>query len=289
MEFRRDQIRVARRLPSYPMAELPAIKRRLLAQGVDVIDLGAGDADFAPPRIAVETLAAAAADPAMSRYGFQLGLPAFREAAARYLQRRFGFTVDPFKELHPLIGSKEGIAHLAMAVLSPGDVAIVPEPGYAVYDGGTVLAGGEPFRYALTPRTDFLVELDEIPADVLRHTRLVYLNYPNNPTAAVADRAYLERVVAFTARHDILIAYDNPCCEYVRRVRGAQYSRDLRSKGRCRRVSFTLEKLLHDRMAARVRGGARGDHQRAPSREELRGHRNVSRRAGGRRRGARPG
>ena len=195
------------------MAELPAIKRRLVAQGVDVIDLGAGDADFAPPRVAVEALAAAAADPAMSRYGFQLGLPAFREAAARYLHRRFRFTVDPFKELHPLIGSKEGIAHLAMAVLSPGDVAIVPEPGYAVYDGGTVLAGGEPFRYALTPRTDFLVELEEIPADVLRRTRLVYLNYPNNPTAAVADRAYLERVVAFCRRHDILIAYDNPYCE----------------------------------------------------------------------------
>lgn len=195
------------------MAELPAIKRRLLAQGVDVIDLGAGDADFPPPRIAVETLAAAAADPAMSRYGFQLGLPAFREAAARYLERRFHFKVDPFKELHPLLGSKEGIAHLAMAVLSPGDVAVVPEPGYAVYDGGTVLAGGESFRYALTPRTDFLVEMEEIPADVLRRTRLVYLNYPNNPTAAVADRAYLERVVAFCRRHDILIAYDNPYCE----------------------------------------------------------------------------
>ncbi len=195
------------------MAELPAIKRRLLAQGVDVIDLGAGDADFAPPQVAVQTLAAAAADPAMSRYGFQLGLPAFREAAARYLERRFHFKVDPFKELHPLIGSKEGIAHLAMAVLSPGDVAIVPEPGYAVYDGGTVLAGGEPYRYALTPRTDFLVELDEIPADVLRRTRLIYLNYPNNPTAAIADRAYLERVVAFCRRHDILIAYDNPYVE----------------------------------------------------------------------------
>ena len=200
-------------LPSYPMAELPAIKRRLLAQGVDVIDLGAGDADFPPPRIAVETLAAAAADPAMSRYAFQLGLPAFREAAARYLERRFHFKVDPFNELHPLIGSKEGIAHLAMAVLSPGEVAIVPEPGYAVYGGGTVLAGAEPFRYALTPRTDFLVEMEEIPADVLRRTRLVYLNYPNNPTAAVADRAYLERVVAFCRRHDILIAYDNPYCE----------------------------------------------------------------------------
>jgi LL-diaminopimelate aminotransferase len=195
------------------MAEIPAIKRRLLAQGVDVIDLGAGDADFAPPQIAVDTLAAAAADPRMSRYGFQLGLPAFREAAARYLARRFRVRIDPFTELHPLLGSKEGIAHLAMAVVGPGDVAIVPEPGYAVYQGGTALAGGDSYRYALTPRTDFLVELDEIPADIVRRTRLVYLNYPNNPTAAVADRGYLERVVAFCRQHDILIAYDNPYCE----------------------------------------------------------------------------
>ena len=208
--------RFARRLdtlPSYPMAEIPGIKRRLLAQGVDVIDLGAGDADFAPPQVAVETLAAAAADPAMSRYGFQLGLPAYREAAARYLERRFRVKIDPFKELHPLLGSKEGIAHLAMAALNPGDVAIVPEPGYAVYHGGTVLAGGEPYRYALTPRTDFLLELAEVPAEILQRTRLVYLNYPNNPTAAVADRAYLERLVALCRRHDILIAYDNPYCE----------------------------------------------------------------------------
>ena len=195
------------------MAEIPALKRRLIQQGVDVIDVGAGDADLAPPRAAVEALARAARDPAMSRYAFQLGLPAFREAAAAYLQRRFSVRCDPFTELHPLLGSKEGIAHLAMALLDGGDVAVVPEPGYAVYEGGTVLAGGEPYRYALTPRTAFLLELEQIPADVIRRTRLVYLNYPNNPTAAVATREYLERTVAFCRRHDILIAYDNPYCE----------------------------------------------------------------------------
>src|SRR5881392_4421353 len=195
------------------MAEIPALKRRLIQQGVDVIDVGAGDADLAPPRVAVEALARAARDPAMSRYAFQLGLPAFREAAAAYLQRRFGVRCDPFTELHPLLGSKEGIAHLAMALLDGGDVAVVPEPGYAVYEGGTMLAGGEPYRYALTPRTAFLLELAEIPAEVIRRTRLVYLNYPNNPTAAVATREYLERTVAFCRRHDILIAYDNPYCE----------------------------------------------------------------------------
>ena len=195
------------------MAEIPARKRRLIQEGADVIDVGAGDADLAPPRAAVEALARAARDPAMSRYAFQLGLPAFREAAAAYLQRRFGVKCDPFTELHPLLGSKEGIAHLAMALLDVGDVAVVPEPGYAVYEGGTVLAGGESYRYALTPRTAFLLELEQIPADVIRRTRLVYLNYPNNPTAAVATREYLERTVAFCRRHDILIAYDNPYCE----------------------------------------------------------------------------
>src|SRR3954470_6865948 len=200
-------------LPGYPMAELPAIKRRLIEQGVDVIDVGAGDADFAPPDIAVKALTRALQDPAMSRYAFQLGLPAFREAAAAYMQRRFGVAVDPFKELHPLLGSKEGIAHLAAAVLDPGDVAIVPVPGYAVYHGGTILADGEPYLVNLTPRTDFLLELDEIPRDVLKRAKLVYLNYPNNPTAATAPRDYLERTIAACRQHDILLVYDNPYCE----------------------------------------------------------------------------
>src|SRR5437773_9335647 len=111
-------------LPTYPMAELPAIKRRLIQQGVDLIDVGAGDADFPPPRVAIEALTRALQDPAMSRYAFQLGLPAFREAAAAYMARRFGMSVDPFTELHPLLGSKEGIAHLAAAVLDPGDAEI---------------------------------------------------------------------------------------------------------------------------------------------------------------------
>ena len=201
------------RLPTYPMADLPAAIRRLVQQGVDVIDLGAGDADFPPPRVAVESLARATQDAKMSRYAFQIGLPAFREAAADYMKRRFGLTVDPFAELHPLLGSKEGLAHLAAAVLDPGDVAIVPVPGYAVYHGGTVLADGVPHLYDLTPRTDFLLELEEIPADVLKRAKLVYLNYPNNPTAAVAPREYLARTVELCRRHDLVLAYDNPYCE----------------------------------------------------------------------------
>jgi LL-diaminopimelate aminotransferase len=200
-------------LPEYPLAHLPRRKRELLARGVDVIDLGAGDADFAPPPQAIDALAQAAREPAMHRYGFGLGLVAFREAISAWMQRRFGLRSDPIEEVVPLIGSKEGIAHLALAYLEPGRVAIVPEPGYSPYHGGAALAGAEVCRFALRPRTSFLLELDEIPDDVLRRARLVYLNYPNNPTAAVAPRDYLERVVRRCRELDIVLVYDNAYSE----------------------------------------------------------------------------
>ena len=201
------------RLPEYLLASIPQRKRELLARGVDVIDLGAGDADLAPPPEAVAALERAAHDPAMSRYGFGAGLPAFREAVSRWMQRRFGLTFDPLREIVPLIGSKEGIAHLALAYVNAGDVAIIPEPGYLAYLGGTLLAEGTPHVVALEPRTNFLLELDELPRDVLARTKLVYLNYPNNPTAAVAPRDYLERTVARCRERDILLVYDNAYSE----------------------------------------------------------------------------
>lgn len=200
-------------LPGYPLAEIPAIKRRLLAAGVDLIDLGAGDNDTPPPAPVLEAMHAALNDPAMSKYGFQQGLADFRRAAAGYLERRFGQQFDPVTELLPLIGSKEGLAHLPFLVLNPGDIAIVPEPGYQAYLGGTLLAGGEPHIYPLRAGEGFLLELDRVPAEVLERTRLVFVNYPNNPTAAVADRAYLERLVAGCRRHGILLAYDNAYCD----------------------------------------------------------------------------
>jgi LL-diaminopimelate aminotransferase len=201
------------RLPGYPLAQIPAIKRRLLAAGVDVIDLGAGDADYPPPAEVIAALQRAVEVPALSKYGFQQGLPAFRQAAVDWMARRFGIRFDPVTEVLPLIGSKEGLSHLPLALLDPGDLAIVPEPGYQAYIGGTLLSGGEPYIYPLTPRTDFLLELAELPADVLRRARLVFLNYPNNPTAAIAPREYLERTVALCRQHDILLAYDNPYCD----------------------------------------------------------------------------
>jgi len=200
-------------LPEYVLARIPAKKRELLRRGVDVIDLGAGDADLAPPPRALERLAEASREPALQRYGFGLGYVPYREAVSAWMEQRFGLRFDPLAEVVPLIGSKEGISHLAFAYLEEGAVGIVPEPGYNSYQGGTLLAGGEAYRYALRPRTDFLVELDEIPADVLRRARILYLNYPNNPTAAVAPRDYLERVVRRCRELDLLLVYDNAYSE----------------------------------------------------------------------------
>jgi len=201
------------RLPEYVLARIPARKRELVLRGVDVIDLGAGDADLAPPPAALDRLASASREPAMQRYGFGLGLYAYREAISAWMERRFGARFDPLTEVVPLIGSKEGITHLAFAYMQDGDVGIIPEPGYNSYQGGTLLAGGEAYRYALRPRTDFLVELDDVPEDVLRRARILYLNYPNNPTAAIAPREYLERVVAECRERDILLVYDNAYSE----------------------------------------------------------------------------
>lgn len=199
--------------PSYPLAHIPARKRALLEAGVDVIDLGAGDADLAPPPAAVAELQRAATEPALQRYGFGMGLVRYREAISSWMQRRFGQAFDPMTEVVPLLGSKEGLAHVAFAFMGPGDVAVIPDPAYQAYVGGTLLSDATPYVYALRPRTDFLIELDEIPAETLARTRVLYLNYPNNPTAAVAPLDYLERVVRVCRERDILLVYDNAYSE----------------------------------------------------------------------------
>jgi LL-diaminopimelate aminotransferase len=200
-------------LPGYPLAEIPTLKRRLIEAGVDVIDLGAGDNDAPPPEIAVTAMGEALGDPAYSKYGFQQGLPVFRQAASNWLERRFGLGFDPSTETLPLIGSKEGLSHLPFAVVNPGDATIVPEPGYQAYIGGSILAGAEPYIASLRPEHDFLLDLERVPDAVLRRAKLVFVNYPNNPTAAVATPEYLERTVALCRRHDILLAYDNAYCD----------------------------------------------------------------------------
>jgi LL-diaminopimelate aminotransferase len=200
-------------LPEYVLARIPQKKHELLKRGVDVIDLGAGDADLMPPEAALRRLGEAVQIPGMNRYGFGLGLVQFREAVSAWMEKRFGLKFDPLKEIVPLIGSKEGLSHLALAYMEAGRVAIVPEPGYNSYIGGSLLSGGEVYKYALRPRTKFLVELDEIPADVLKRAKVLYLNYPNNPTAAIAPKEYLERVVKKCRELDCLLVYDNAYSE----------------------------------------------------------------------------
>lgn len=201
------------RLPGYPLADVPRIRRELLAAGVDVIDLGAGDADLAPPPAAVAALREAVGDPAFSRYPFQLGLPAFREAVARFMARRFGVEVDPVHEVLPLIGSKEGIAHLGLALLDPGDVVVLPDPGYQAYRGGAVLAGADPHPVALRPENDFLIPLEGLDPAIRDRVRMLVLNYPNNPTAAEAPPEYLRAAIAACAEWDATLVHDHAYSE----------------------------------------------------------------------------
>lgn len=202
-------MRVARRvrgLPPYLFAELDRKVAAKRAEGVDVISLGVGDPDLPTPRHVVEALQEAAEDPATHQYPSYYGLPAFRKAIADWYEHRFNVVVDPETEVLPLLGSKEGIAHLCFAFVDPGDDALVPDPGYPVYAVGTILAGGTPVPVPMTAERGFLPDLEALrpPAEA----KVLWLNYPSNPTGAVADREFFEAAVAFARRHDLLLCHD---------------------------------------------------------------------------------
>lgn len=196
------------RLSPYLFAEIDKKKREVRARGVDVIDLGIGDPDLPTPPHVVEALTKAAADPANHRYPSYEGLLAFRQAVADWYAKRFNVRLDPETEVLTLIGSKEGTAHMPLAFVNPGDIVLVPDPGYPVYAAGTWFAGGEPHFMPLERANGFLPDLGAIPAETARRARLMYLNYPNNPTAAVATREFFREVVAFARRHGILVCHD---------------------------------------------------------------------------------
>lgn len=197
-----------KKLPPYLFVEVDRRKRELCAKGKDVIDLGVGDPDLPTPDFIVEALAEGARDPRNHRYALDRGLPELRETFARWFQERFHVTLDPGEEILPLIGSKEGIAHLPLAVLNPGDIALVPDPCYPVYQSATHLAGGVPHLLPLLESQDFLPDLSSLETEILKKSRLLFLNYPNNPTAAPAPRGFFERSVAWAHEHGILIAQD---------------------------------------------------------------------------------
>jgi LL-diaminopimelate aminotransferase len=202
-------MRVARRLnaiPLYLFAELDRKIEERRAAGIDVISLGVGDPDLPTPRHVVEALQEAAEDPATYRYPSYFGLPDLRRAIADWYRERFEVDLDPDTEVQPLIGSKEGIAHLPWAFVDPGDEVLVPDPGYPVYDVGTILAGGTPVPLPLDAGRGFLPDLGA--ARVTERTKVMWLAYPSNPTAAVAELPTFEEAVTFARDHDLVLAHD---------------------------------------------------------------------------------
>jgi len=200
-------------LPAYVFAEAGRTLAALRARGVDVINLGIGSPDLAPPDWIVETLYKASQDPDKHGYAGYYGLPVLRRATASYYGRRFGVELDPEREIVILIGSKEGIFNVALAFIDPGDAALIPDPGYPTYALGVIMAGGQPVPMPLVAERGFLPDLSAVPEDALCRARLMWLNYPNNPTAATASLEFLAEAVAFAREHDLLLCYDNPYCD----------------------------------------------------------------------------
>ncbi len=195
-----------RDLPPYLFAELDRRVAAKRAAGADVISLGVGDPDLPTPAHVVEALLRAAEDPATHRYPSYYGMPVFREAIAAFYERRFGVALDPETEVQPLIGSKEGLVHMSLAFVDPGDRVLVPDPGYPVYAIGTALAGGAPVSLSMSAASRFLPELDALPVDP--RTKVLWLNYPSNPTAAVADLGVFEKAVEVARGNGLLLCHD---------------------------------------------------------------------------------
>lgn len=196
------------RLPPYLFAQIDRQRKAAEAKGIDIISLGVGDPDRPTPPSIVRVAQNALSNPAHHQYPFGVGLQAFRHAIAAWFQTRFAVPLDPATEIFALLGSKEGIGHLPLAVVDPGDVVLVPEPGYPVYAGGTVLSGAIPYPLPLKESQGFLPDLQAIPSRILRKTKLLFLNYPNNPTGAVAPLEFFREVVTWAKRHGVIVAHD---------------------------------------------------------------------------------
>jgi LL-diaminopimelate aminotransferase len=195
-------------LPPYLFKELDRQKEAVRAKGVDIIDLGVGDPDIPTPPHIIEALKRAAEDPANHQYPSYTGMGEFNAAVARWYKKRFHVGLDAGSEVVTLIGSKEGIAHIPLAFIDTGDVALVSSPGYPVYQIGTQFAGGQPYFMDLLKENGFLPDLKAIPSDVAKQATLMFINYPNNPTAAVATKEFFESVVAFAEEHNIIVCHD---------------------------------------------------------------------------------
>jgi LL-diaminopimelate aminotransferase len=209
-------VRTAQRiagLPPYLFAEIDRKRAAKAAQGIDVISLGIGDPDTPTAEHIVDAMATAIRNPKNHQYPNYYGEPRYREACAGWMRRRFGVDLDPMTETLALIGSKEGIAHIFLAFVDPGDVTLVPGCGYPVYHTGGILSGGETHWMPMTSENGFLADFTSVPADVLARAKMMFLSYPNNPTSAVADDAYFDAAIAFAHEHDLLLVHDNAYSE----------------------------------------------------------------------------
>jgi len=197
-----------KRLPPYLFKEIDRKKEELRAKGVDIIDLGVGDPDIPTPSHIVDAMSEAIRDVKNHRYPSYEGMKEFREAVARWYKRRFGVELDPETEVLALIGSKEGIAHLPLAFLNPGDMTLVPSPAYPVYGISTIFAGAEPVVMPLLKENDFRPTLSDIPQDILKKAKIIFLNYPNNPTSTCVDLDFFKEIVDFASKNRILVCHD---------------------------------------------------------------------------------
>lgn len=197
-----------KRLPPYLFAEIDRLKAELIAKGVDVINLGVGDPDLPTPPHIIQRMQKAAENPENHQYPSYSGMNDFKGSVARWYKKRFGVDLDTGSEVLTLIGSKEGIAHLPLACINPGDLALIPTPGYPVYDVATMFAGGESYFMPLVKENAFLPDLDAIAPDVARRAKIMFINYPNNPTGATAERGFFEKVLEFAREFDVVVCHD---------------------------------------------------------------------------------
>jgi LL-diaminopimelate aminotransferase len=195
-------------IPPYLFAEIDRKKEEMRRKGMDLIDLGIGDPDLPTPGLIVERLKRAAENPKHHRYPSYEGMMEFRTAVAQWYERRFSVKLDPGTEVLSLIGSKEGIAHIPLAFVNPGDYVLVPSPGYPVYRVSTIFAGGTPYFLPLRKENNFLPNFSEFPKEVAEKSKLLFINYPNNPTSAVAEKSFFNEVVTFARRYRIIVCHD---------------------------------------------------------------------------------
>lgn len=196
------------KIPPYIFAEIDKKKAEAKAKGIDIVDLGIGDPDLPTPEFIVEKMVEEVRKPENHDYPPYQGTLEFRTAVANWYQKRFGVTLDPNSEVISLIGSKEGIVHSFLTFLDPGDIALLPDPGYPAYNVGTLIAGGEPYLLPVNAEDNYEPDLNSIPLDIIKRSKLIFLNYPGNPTGAIARDAFYENAITWAKAHDILICTD---------------------------------------------------------------------------------